>query len=346
MKNTILIIAVVLASYAAYGPLRLSSQPAQQQPATAALQQQLDDLQRTTASLVAAQEKDEARRPADPVTKSLTELGCKPNDPRFDNAPLIQPAIDAGYNIDVDGFYYTSPLKTPVGVKSTDGTQTFGRSCRIAGQGAGYRHGGKGVTGFAAFKSDQPCIIECPGTASPGQCMVIRDLCLLGGEKCDGIRVHGARTTTIENCVVRKCGGWGILVDPATGVYGLEIRNCSLLDNGIGLELRNGNSVCCFAASSTEIMGGRAAIVMNGWKRGAVFTAVACEGQSEDKVRLTDARASFIGCYFEGDSGKAGLVLKDSKATIVDGSIGGYKASGASQVYWVGDNVQAGTLTY
>lgn len=354
MKPLILAIPIVLLSYAAAGPL-LVSRPvpvAAQDSETAAVQATIDtlkakdaELSRTLATVVGTLEKIEARRPADPATKTLAELGCKPNDPAFDNAPLIQPVLDAGYNLDVDGLYYTSPLRTPVGMPSADGKTLYGRSCAIAGQGAGYRHGGKGVTGFAAFKPDQACVIECPGEASPGQGMVIRDLYLAGGEKTDGIRVHGARNTSIENCVIRACGGRSILVDPKVGVYALGVRNCSILNCGTGFELRNGTSVCSFAMSSTEIMGGGQGIVLDGWRRGAVFTAVAVEGQSDTKVSVRDSRATFVGCYVEGDSGKVGLLAtKAARVNLIDCSVGGHKVSSDSQLNWLGDNMQAGTI--
>lgn len=299
--------------------------------ATEPLQQAIDALTARYNTLADVVERA-ARPPSDPTTVSLAELGCRPNDPKFDNAPVIQPLLDEAYNVHVDGVYYTSPLKS-----------FAGKSCVIAGSGAGYRHNGKGVCGFAAFAADQPCLLELHGG---GQGMVVRDLYFLGNEKCDGIRVHSARTTSIENCVVRDCGGRGILVDDRAGMYALSIRNCALLGNGVGFELRNGASVCCFAMYSTQIQSGGKGIVVDGWRRGATFTAVVVEGQTDTKVTVENARATFVGCYIEGDRDKVGLRLKSSRVTILDSSIGGYAASSDSQITWVGDNMQAGTMDY
>lgn len=339
MKTTILIVAGVLVSYLAYGPLQIAKpepQPAQQ-PATAALQQQLDDLQRTTATLVAAQEKDEARRPADPACKTATELGAKPGDD-VDDYPALQAALDKGYAIELDGsgiYTLSAPLRP-----------TPGQSTVIKGQSAGYRHGAKGCTGLTAANPNVTHLIELPGdtTKHNGQVAVIRDVYLLGNDKCDGIRIHGCRVATIENCVIRNCAK-GVAVTPTISCYAANVRGCSILNCGIGIELNNAATVCCFAAYSTEIIGGAKAIVLNGWKRGAVFMAVPCENQTAGAMHFTDARATLIGDYNECPP-NAGITAKDSKITIIDTSAGGYKGSLNSQFNWVGDNMQAGTLDY
>lgn len=311
---------------------------AQDQPATAPLQKQLDDQARTLTNVVAALDKLEAAKPADPATVTATELGCKTNDPRFDNGPLIQAALDKMLSIEFDasGTYYTSPLKT-----------TGGQSNVIKGGSAGYRHGAKGATILAAFKPDQTHILELAGdpTKSNGQVQVVRDLSFLGSDKCDGIRVHGGRSVSIENCTVRLCRK-GIVVQPAISCYATSIRGCSILNCELGIELNNATSVCCFAVYSTEVMGGKTGVHQIGWKRGAIYTAVVCEGQTEDKFKLDNARATFIGVYLEGDPGAAGLWMRSSKLTVIDSSIGGYKHSGDSQITWVGDNVASGTRAY
>lgn len=343
MKLVIAATAVTLLSYAALVPLWVGQAipVAAQDSETAAVQSTLDalkakdaELSRTLATAVAALEKIESRRLADPATKTLAELGCKPNDPAFDNAPLIQPALDAGYNLDVDGLYYTSPLKTPVG-----------KSNVIAGQGAGYRHGGKGVTGFVAFKADQTHVIELQGEAAAGQNQVVRDLYIQGTPTADGIRVFSGRNVAVQNVTIRSCGGKGIVVAPAVGTYCVAVSNCSLLGCGTGFELRNAETVCCFTMTSTEIQGGGKGIVVDGWRRGATFIGVACEGQADTKVEVRNARATFVACYFEGDAGKIGiLAAKAARVNLIDTSAGGHKVSSDSQLNWVGDNMQAGTI--
>lgn len=343
MKTLIIATAITILSYATIAPLRVGQlTPVAAQDETAAVQTTLDalkakdiELSATLANVVAAVEKIESSSPADPVTKSLFELGCRANDPAFDNAPLIQPVLDAGYNLDVDGLYYTSPLKTPVG-----------KSNVIAGQGAGYRHAGKGVTGFAAFRADQTHVLELQGDGAPGQNQVVRDLYIQGTPTADGIRAYAGRNLAIQNVTVRNCGGRGILIEPKQGSYALSVANCSLLGNGVGFELKNATTVCCFTMTSTEIQSGGQGIIVDGWRRGATFIGVSCEGQTGDtKVTVNNARATFIGCYIEGDAGKTGLLLaRGSRVNVVDSSIGGYRASGDSQLNWVGDNMQAGTI--
>lgn len=296
--------------------------------ATAPLQATLDAIQSRVGAL-------EILAPIDPATRKLSAIGCKPNDPSFDNAALIQPVLDAAYNLDVDGLYHTSPLKTPAG-----------KSCIIDGHGSGYRHGGKGVTGFAPFSPDQTHVLELQGDASPGQSMVVRDLYIQGHEKCDGIRVYGARNASIENVVVRGCGGIGITIEPKVGVYAVSLRSCSLLSNKIGLAVNNGVSVCCLRVDATELIGGTYAVSINGWRRGAVFTGVVCEGQSDKKFMAIDSRATLIGCYIEGDSGRAGVWLKNSRLVVIDSNLGGTQTDLNSVITPVGDNLIAGTLAW
>lgn len=275
--------------------------------------------------------------PANRALRKASELGCIPGDPKIDNARFLQSALDAMYAIELDqsGVLYSSPLK-PVA----------GQSTVIRGQSAGYRHGAKGMTGLAPFDPAQPCLIEFPGdaTKSNGQVAVIRDLYLQGTDKCDGIRILGGRAVSLENLVIRQCKR-GVAVEPVISCYATSIRNSSILGCDLGLYVTNAPSVCCLAMYSTEIMGGRQGILLDGWRRGALFAAVVVEGQTETKVEVRNSRATFAGCYFEGDGGLVGLLAtKGSRVNLIDTSAGGHKVSSDSQLNWIGDNMQAGTI--
>lgn len=301
--------------------------------ALAAQRAELDALKTSLSALATVA----VTRPANRACRFASELGCIPGDPRVDNAQFLQPALDAMYAIELDqsGVLYTSPLK-PVG----------GQSTVIRGQSAGYRHGAKGMTGLAPFDPAQPCLIEFPGdaTKSNGQVAVLRDLYLQGTDKCDGIRILGGRAVSLENLVIRQCKR-GVAVEPVISCYATSIRNSSILGCDLGLYVANAPSVCCLAVYSTEIMGGRQGILLDGWRRGALFAAVVVEGQTETKVEVRNSRATFAGCYFEGDGGLVGLLAtKGSRVNLIDTSAGGHKVSSDSQLNWIGDNMQAGTI--
>ncbi len=348
MKTVLFASVVIVLSYVAALPLRREPAYAQTEPETAAVQRVLDeqkkalaDAQQTIVTMAAKLQAIEARRPADPCTKTTTELGCNPNDKTFDNAPLIQAALDKGYNVELDAgpLYYTSPLRLPPGM-----------GCVIKGQSSALRYWAKGATALAPFKPDQQCLIEIPSDPekSVGHNTTICDLALyVKSDQCDGIRIHGGRAVGIENVMIEKANR-GILIAPTGGVYATSIERCSLFDCQTGIEVNNGENVCCLDVQATQIIGGKFGIVQNGWKRGAVYTAIACEGQSENPTKWTDSRATLIGCYFEGQTAgvSAGILAKDSKLTIIDTSAGTIRANLNTQINWVGDNMQAGTLSY
>ncbi len=281
--------------------------------------------------------------------KLASEIGCRPNDPAFDNASIIQPLLDKriGVEFDVGGVYYTSPLKTLPGAAGA-----------LVGSFCGHRHKSPSATGLAPFAPEQTHLVEITGVgpiaatsttpAVPGGAGLghtVRDLYFLGNAKCDGLRIHGGDAIGVERCIFRECRV-GVLLKPSYRVYSPSLARCGIYDCDVGLQIENGDSVCCLSVTAMTVIGGRMGIVQTGWRRGAVFIGVVCEGQSEDKWRLVDARATLLGCYIEGDSGKVGLSLRGSKAAIGDSSIGGYKADGQSQITWLGDNAQAGTVSW
>jgi hypothetical protein len=287
------------------------------------------------------------------LRRAVEDLGCRPNDPKFDNAALLQPVLDQriGIEFDVGGLYYTSPLKTRPGAASP-----------LVGASAGFRHVSPSMTGLAPFTPDQTHLLEITGVA--GQAAVpatpttpavpeviggaglvhsVRDLYFLGNPKCDGLRIHGGHAISVERCIFRECNR-GVLIQPTIAVYSPRIAGCGIYGCDTGLQVENGTSVCCLDVSATPIIGGRLGIVQTGWKRGAVYTGVVLENQAEEKLRLVDSRAKLSGCYLEAESGKVGLYLRGSRVAIEDSSIGYYYADQTSQITWLGDNLQAGTM--
>lgn len=305
------------------------------EPATAALQRKLDDQARTLANVVAAVEQLELR-PADAATVTASSLGAKPDD-GVDDAPLLQAALDQMLNVELDrtGLYEIgTPLRT-----------VAGQSNVIKGQSAGYRHTAKSVTGLKAI-GNVTHLIELPGEAGKGngQGQVIRDLYLQGNENCDGVRILGCRNASIENCVIRSCKR-GVAIEPVVSVYCPSVANTSILGCDVGIELKNATTVCCFRADAVEVTGGRIGVLNSGWKRGAVFTGVVCEGQTEACWKLDGGHATLIGCYAES-SGVATLWLRSARATLIDCVVHGVKYSKDSNVCWLGENLNAFTLAW
>lgn len=299
-------------------------------PATAPLQATLDEHTLKIAALAAA------TTPPHPNLRRATQLGCIPNDPAVDNAPLLQNAIDAGLALEIDGFYHTSPLRTKPGGANA-----------IYGVSSAYRHSPACRTGFAPFASGQTHILEVTGdaTAGAGLCQRIADLYFAGSATCDGIRVSGGDTVAIERCSFRGCKD-AIDITPTIRLYSLAVRSCFMSTNDIGIRLTNGSSVCCFIADSCSINGGRIGVSVNWWQRGAVFTGVLCEGQTEVCFDVREARASLIGCYGESTGEIPALNLKQSHIVIIDSHFRRYKHDGLSQITAIGDNVLSGTLAY
>lgn len=337
MKNLSIIIAGILVSYLAYGPLRVAKPDPQPAVAdeTAALQTTLDSLNSTVNKLTA---RVSELTPANPAIVTATQLGCKADDDKFDNGPLIQAALDKGQGVLLDsgGMYSTSPLRTKPGTASP-----------IMGASASFRHSPACRTGLTPFAPNQTHVLEIAGQSpeGAGHGQVIRDLYIQGTPQCDGIRIHGGDATSIENVVVRGCKT-AISIKPTIRLYSLAVRNASLAGNDVGIHIENGTSVCCMTVTNAVINSGRIGVNVKEWKRGLTLTAVVCESQTEACVKFDDSRASLIGCYLESNGDVPGLRSKASRINVIDTSIRRISHDGATQITWIGDNVQAGTLAY
>lgn len=336
MKNISIIIAGILVSYLACGPLRVAKpQPQPAQSETAALQTTLDSLNATVNKL-AARVSD--LTPANPVIATATSLGCKADDPAFDNGPLIQAALDKGLGVLLDsgGIYSTSPLRTKPGTASP-----------IMGSSASFRHSPACRTGLTPFAPSQTHVIEIAGQSpeGAGHGQVIRDLYIAGTPACDGIRIHGGDAVSIENVIIRGCKT-AILIKPTIRLYACTIRGASLPGNEVGISVENGTSVCCISVSGVVINVCRVGVNVNGWRRGLTLQGVVCEGATEACCKFDDAKASLIGCYLESTGDVPGIRSKGSKLNVMDTSVRRISHDGSTQLNWIGDNVQAGTLAY
>ena len=336
MKTTILIVAGILVSYLACGPLRVAKpQPQPAQSETAALQTTLDSLNATVNKL-AARVSD--LTPANPAIVTATSLGCKADDPAFDNGPLIQTALDKGLGVLLDsgGIYSTSPLRTKPGTASP-----------IMGQSASFRHSPACRTGLTPFAPNQTHVIEIAGQSpeGAGHGQVVRDLYIQGTPACDGIRIHGGDAVSIENVIIRGCKT-AIAIKPTIRLYACSIRGASLPGNDVGIQVENGTSVCCISVSGVVINVCRIGVNVNGWKRGLTLTGVVCEGATEACCKFDDAKASLIGCYLESTGDVPGIRSKGSKINVMDTSVRRISHDGGTQMNWIGDTVQAGTLAY
>lgn len=307
----------------------------QAQSETAALQTTLDTLNSTVNKLAA---RVSELTPANPAIVTATQLGLRANDDKFDNGPLIQSALDKGLGVLLDsgGMYSTSPIKTKPGTASP-----------IMGQSASFRHNPECRTGLTPFAPNQTHVLEIAGQSpeGAGHGQVIRDLYIQGAPSCDGIRVHGGDATSIENIVIRGCKT-AISVKPTIRLYSLAIRNASLAGNDVGIQIENGTSVCCATVTNVVCNGGRIGINVKEWKRGLTLTGVVCESQTEACVKADDTKLSLIGCYLESNGDVPGLRSKASKVNVMDTSVRRISHDGATQLNWIGDNVQAGTLPY
>lgn len=329
MNKLIALIGVLLLTILAAGksfvPVPVQ---AQTEPATAAVQKVLDDY---AARLKAIE--DAAPKPS-ATTRRTSELGCKPNDPAFDNAPLLQAAIDAGFAIEVDGFYHTSPLRTKAGQANA-----------IRGVSAAAHKSPPCRTGFAAFAAGQPHILEITGdtTLGAGYGQVVSDLHFAGVAGCDAVVVKGGDAVAIERCSFRGCRD-AIEIAPAIRVYSVAVRSCFMHTCDTGLRVGNATNVCCLTVDGLSINGGRVGVMVDGWKRGAVFTGVLSEGQTQSSFEFRDARGTLIGCYGENGGDIPTLAMQQSKVTLIDCRFHKYRQDGNSQITLVGDNNLGGTI--
>jgi hypothetical protein len=336
-RNTITAATVItVLSYLAFGPLQVAKpepQPAQSE--TAAVQATLDRLNAAVNKL-AARVSD--LTPANPAIVTATSLGCKADDEKFDNGPLIQAALDKGLGVLLDsgGIYSTSPLRTKPGTASP-----------IMGASASFRHSPACRTGLMPFAPNQTHIIEISGQSpeGAGHGQVVRDLYIQGTPTCDGIRVHGGDAISIENVIVRGCKT-GIAIKPTIRLYALSIRGASLYGNDVGISVDNATNICSTVVSGVAVNAGRIGVNATGWKRGLTLQGVVCEGQTEACMKFEDAKASLIGCYLESTGDIPGIRAKGSRINIMDTSVRRISHDGLSQMTWIGDNMQAGTLDY
>lgn len=339
MTRTILIAAALVAlSYLASGPHFWRPMPAVAQGETKPVQDLLDQQRQTLLGVIAAVERLEAAKPANPATVTATELGCIPNDGR-DDAPAMQAALDRMQNVELDAtgeYELGAPLRFAPGQSNT-----------LKGQSAGYRYNAAGRTGFKPLNESVSHLIEVPWDAakSTGQVQVIRDLYLAGNDKCDGIRVLGCDALSIESVCIRKCKT-GLLIAAPSRAYSPAVANSAILGCDVGIDIRNGTSVCCFTATGCEVFGGRIGLSISGWKRGAVFTGCVFESQSEHAARLEDARATFIGSYLECGAPVTTLWMKNSGATMIDSTCNILKHNAASRIDWIGENNRPYTQAY
>lgn len=336
-RAVLLSIVFSLLAYVAVGPLRiLAPTPSAAQGETAAVQTRLDEDRKTLLNLVAAVQRLEGLRPKSPRTVTTTQLGCRANDKTFDNAPLIQAALDRGCNIHVDDgpLTYTSTLRIAPG-----------KSCVISGESCGSRHWAEGVTGLAAFNESQPSIIEVAGNneKKAGHGTSIRDLCLMGSAKVDGIVVTGGRVVSIEHVEIQDCRR-GVSIVPDLGVYAVTISCASLFSNDTGIYVQNGTSVCCLSVNGSQIIGGRSGVEVKGWKRGITLNGTVIENQSEYCLRLEDARCTLIGSYLENSGTRCWM--KASGLVGIDSTCGNISHNASSTVDWIGGNQRPYTVAF
>lgn len=284
------------------------------------------------------------------LKRAVEDLGCRPNDPSFDNATILQLVLDNRIGIEFDGggLFYTSPLKIRPGAASP----LVGASC-------GFRHGSPSCTGLAPFKADQTHLLEITGVAgvdatptSPaiaggaGVGQAVRDLYFAGSPTCDGLRIHGGDAVSIERCVFRNCRR-GILIQPTIRLYGPSVRSCGIYGCDVGYQIENGASVCAATLTATPIIGGRLGVNAIGWRRGLTLTGVVCEAQTETCFRFEGSKASLVGCYAESIDDILGLwVGRKGYVNVQDSSIRVFAVGNESQVNWIGDNVQSRTVAY
>lgn len=303
---------------------------------------ELIDLRKQLADLAALIPKPINRA----IKRAVEDLGCRPNDPSFDNFARLQQALDDRYGVlfDVGGLYYTQPLRTKPG-----------SAAPILGSSAAFRHAAACMTGLAPFKPDQTHLLEISGVdgvaasgTSPaipggaGHLQTVRDLYFAGNATCDGLRIHGGDCVSVEACVFRQCKT-GVLIRPTIRLYAPSLRNLSLSGCDVGIQIENGESVCCATVQATSINLGRLGFSAIGWNRGLSLTGVCCESQTEACFRFRDSRASLRSCYAEANDEVPGLWTRDSAVMLEDTHIR-VQASHNSQVIPLGVNLISRTV--
>jgi len=231
-----------------------------------------------------------------PTIVTASELGCKTLDPSFDNALVIQPALDSGLVVhwDLACEYYTSPLRCAQGM----GLCMFGAW-------GGYRGNPAGRAVLKPFLPTQTHFIEVPGGAAGGvgKLSRIEALCFSGLPTMDAVRIYSGECPVVRDCAflsLRK----GIEIVYKSRLISPVIENCFFSDCDNAIWAQSGTTVSSLRIAGGSIDRGKTGVYVVGWgTRGVHISGLAIQGSSDAGIYARGSNMVLTGCYIEpGDA--------------------------------------------